>query len=95
MCYTDRQYDNRIRNLKELESLRDDINKQIEAIKADIQGDMGATEEVQTSHFRIRYVTTIRRLFNPTEFKKKHANLYEEFREPKVVRCFTWKELTR
>lgn len=93
MCYTDRQYDRRVRDLMDLRRLRDDIQKQIDALEQDIKTDMGDTEEVTTSRYRISWQTIISKRFDTTSFKAAHEKLYAQFVKPSESRRFTIKEV--
>ena len=93
MCYTKRQYDNRIRDLKELEALKADIEAQIKRIEDDIKTDMGDAEFVQTDHFHIGWRTIISHRFDTKTFKETHRKLYDQFVKPQETRRFTWTEV--
>lgn len=93
MCYTNRQYDNRVRDLKELEALKADIEAQIKRIEDDIKADMGEAELVQTEHFRIDWKRIISNRFDTKAFKETHERLYNKFVTPSETRRFTWKEV--
>lgn len=93
MCYTKRQYDNRVRDLRELEMLKADIEAQIKRIEDDIKSDMGDTEFVQTDHFRIGWQRIISNRFDTKTFKAAHEKLYSQFVKPSESRRFTWTEV--
>lgn len=93
MCYTDRQYDNRARKILDLMYARDDIQKQIDALEAEIKADMGDTERVDTGNYRITWQTIRSQRFDPTAFKAAHEKLYSQFMKPSECRRFTIKEV--
>lgn len=93
MCYTARQYDSRAKKLMELESLKRDIQKQIEAIEADIKADMGATQEVLTGRYRITWQVIVSNRFDPKAFQEDHGKLYDRYKRPTETRRFTVKEV--
>ena len=93
MCYTKRQYDNRIRDLKELEALKADIEAQIKRIEDDIKADMGDAEFVQTDHFHISWRKIISNRFDIKAFKAVHEKLYNQFIKPTTSRRFQYKEV--
>ena len=90
MCYTARQYDTRVKRLVELEALKADLEKQINAIEADIQQDMGDTEEVVTPRFRIKYQTVISQRFDGKSFKAAHEDIYKKYLKPSTCKRFTY-----
>lgn len=93
MCYTMKQYDNRAKKLMDLEYAKRDIQKQIDAIEADIKADMGENQTVQTGNYRISWQVIVSNKFDPTAFKAEHEDLYREFQKQATTRRFTIKEV--
>lgn len=91
--YTNRQYDKRVRELMELESLKADIQKQIDAIEEDIQADMGDTDAVVTKNFVITWKHIISRRFDSKAFKQEHEKLYNQFLTTAESRRFLYKSV--
>lgn len=93
MCYTDKQIDNRIKKLIELETLKADLDKQILAIEEDIKKDMGDSEEVKTSKYRVQFQTILQQRFDTKEFKRANGAMYNKFVKPVISRRFTYKAI--
>ena len=91
MCYTDKQIDNRIQKLIDLEAKRAEIEAQIKAVEADLQNDMGEREEVTTSHYRVTWKTIISNRFDSKAFKAVHEKLYAQFLKPSTSKRFQYK----
>lgn len=89
---TDRQIENRIRKLQELEAQAAEIEKQAEAIRAELKSDLEEkqTEEITTAHgWIIRWKSFITNRFDSKAFKKDHADLYSEYTTASESRRFT------
>ena len=93
MCYTDRQIDNRIKRLIELETLKADLDKQILAIEEELKTDMGDNEEVKTSKYRVQWQTILQQRFDTKAFKASNGALYSKFVKPVVSKRFTYKTI--
>ena len=91
MCYTNRQIDNRIKKLQELEAQKKELESLIADLKEDIQADMGADEIRQTDKFIIRYTTVKTSRFDSKAFKAEHAALYSQYMKETQSRRFTYK----
>ena len=91
MCYTLKQYENRIRKLDALEAQKAALESEIAALKAEIQTDMGDTEAIETDRFIIRWPVIVSNQFDSSAFKADHGELYEAYRRPKESRRFTYK----
>ena len=88
MCYSKRQYDNRIQKLQDLEARKTEIEEQIAKIKEDIQNDMGDKELIETDLFKIRWTRVIGSRFDSKRFKKEQAALYQEYQTATETRRF-------
>ena len=89
---TDRQIENRIRKLQELEAQAAELEKQAEAVRAELKADLEAkgTEEVTTAHgLIVRWKSFITSRFDSKAFKKDHADLYTAYTVPSESRRFT------
>ena len=91
MCYTNRQIDNRMRKLQELEAAKKELENQISAIKEDIQTDMADMEIRETDHFIIRWSTVVTNRFDSKRFKEKHPEMYKDYLKPSQSRRFTYR----
>lgn len=77
----------------ELEAAKRDLQKQIDALEADIKADMGDAEEVLTGNYRIAWKFIISSKFDPAAFKAEHEDLYEAFQKQTTTRRFTVKSV--
>lgn len=93
MCYSNRQYDNRARKILDLMYARDDIQKQIDVLEAEIKQDMGDTEQVDTGNYKITWQVIRSGRFDSKAFKAAHEKLYTQFLKQAVTRRFTIKEV--
>ena len=91
MCYSNRQIDNRIKKLQELEAQKKELEALISGLKEDIQADMGDDEIRQTDRFIIRYTTVKTSRFDSKAFKAEHAALYSQYTKETHSRRFTYK----
>lgn len=88
---TDRQLDNRIRKLIELEAEKKELEKAIDAIKAGIQESMQDAETRETANFTVRYTFVTTSRFDSKRFKEKHPALYDRFTKQTETRRFSYK----
>lgn len=91
MCMTNRQYDNRLKKLAELEEQKKALDEQIKALQDEIKQDMGDTEEINTGKWIIRFTRVVSSRFDSTSFKKEHAKLYKDFCKATESRRFSYK----
>ena len=71
----------KIRELKELKAMADELAAEITAIEDSIKADMTAqgVEELTVDVFTVRYKTVTSNRFDTTAFKKTHADLYAQY----------------
>ncbi|MBR7184691.1 MAG: hypothetical protein IKD37_03690 [Clostridia bacterium] len=81
----------KIRELKELEALIEEAQKEAEAIKDTIKEQMDAegVEEMTVDVYKVRYKTISSSRFDSTAFKKKYSDLYAQFTKQTASRRFT------
>lgn len=91
MCYTNRQIDNRMKKLAELEAQKKELEEQIKALQEDIKQDMGDLEEIDTGKWIVRFTKVISNRFDSAAFKKDHAGLYATYQRPTESRRFSYK----
>lgn len=91
MCYTNRQIDNRLKKLAELEAQKKELEEQIKAIQEDLKADMGDLEEIDTGKWIVRWTKSISNRFDTTAFKKAHSKLYKDFCKETESRRFSYK----
>ncbi len=87
---TERQIDYRMRKLAELEAQKKDIDAQIDNLKAEITGELGERESLETGRFIIRWAKIISNRFDSKLFKADHAALYGEYTKPCESRRFSY-----
>lgn len=90
MCYTMKQFDNRIKKLQDLEAQKKALEDQIAAVKADIQNDMGDAEHVETGTFKINFTKIIGSRFDTRRFKAEQADLYNSYQTVTETRRFSY-----
>ena len=88
---TERMLENRIKKLQVLEEEKKQLEKQIEAVKAEIKSDMDnkGLEERKAGEHIIRFVTIISNRFDSKAFKDRHEKLYKEYMKATESRRFT------
>ena len=91
MCYSNKQIDNRIQKLIDLETKRAEIDAQIKAIEADLQTDMGDREEVVTPTYRVTWKTIFTKRFDSAAFKAVHEKLYNQYMKESTYKRFQYK----
>lgn len=70
---------NKVRELKELISMKSEIEGEIEALKDVIKGEMGDSELLHVGEYTVRNTTVVSQRFDTTAFKKAHTDLYLAF----------------
>lgn len=81
----------KIRELKELKAMAEELTAEITAIEDTIKAEMMArnVEEMTVDVFKVRYKTVISNRFDSKAFKATHANLYSQYTKPTESRRFT------
>lgn len=81
----------KVRELKELKMMAEELAAEITAIEDTIKAEMTAreTEELITGEYKIRWKKVISNRFDTTAFKKTHADLYEQYTKTTETRRFT------
>lgn len=90
MCYTMRQYDNRVRKLARLEAEKKDIEKQIQELQDEIKNSMGDLEAVETELYKISFPFVTSNRFDTTRFKREQAPLYAAYLKESTTRRFSY-----
>lgn len=86
---TDRQIDNRIKKLAELEKEAKRIKQEAEAIKAELIAIMPA-EVLTTSHYKLNYTSYSQKRIDTTALKKKLPEIAEQFTKLTQSHKFTY-----
>lgn len=81
----------KVRELKELKAMADELAAEITSIEDIIKAEMAArnTEEMQIDIFKIRWSKCTSNRFDSTSFKKAMPELYNQFTKPSEYRRFT------
>lgn len=87
---TERQIENRIKKIEELEARKKAIEEQISSLKAEVQEQMQDTETMETAHYTIRWTKVASERFDSKSFKSKHAELFSEYVKSVESRRFSY-----
>ena len=81
----------KVRELKELKTMADELAAEITSIEDIIKAEMTArnTEEMQVDIFKIRWSKCTSNRFDSTSFKKAMPELYNQFTKQSEYRRFT------
>ncbi len=81
----------KVRELKELKAMADELAAEITAIEDAIKAEMTAqgVDEMQVDVFKVRYKTVISSRFDSKAFKTTHAELYTQYTKQTESRRFT------
>ena len=81
----------KIRELKELKAMADELAAEITAIEDAIKAELTAknVEEMQVDVFKVRYKTVISSRFDSKAFKATHAELYDQYTKQTASKRFS------
>lgn len=79
----------KVRELRELMAMADELNAEITAIQDTIKGFMGEREELKAGEYKIRYKTVKSSRFDTIAFKATHQELYNQYAKQTVTRRFS------
>lgn len=81
----------KVRELKELKQMAEEIAAEITAIEDAIKAEMTAreTEEMTVDVFKIRWKVVKSSRFDTAAFKKTHGDLYEQYSKTTETRRFS------
>lgn len=88
---TERQIENRVRKLKEIESQRKALEEQEKALKAEIKKDMESEglEEMKTKNFVIRWKEIISNSLDSKALRTSFPDICEQFTKQSASKRFT------
>lgn len=71
----------KVRELKELKAMADELSAEITAIEDTIKAEMNAqgVDEMIVDVFKVRYKTVISSRFDSKSFKVTHSELYDQY----------------
>lgn len=82
----------KVRELKELQRMAEEITAEMEAIKDEIKATMTAqdTDTITAGEYKVRWTAVTSRRFDTTAFKKIYSDLgYNQFTKESVTRRFS------
>lgn len=81
----------KVRELKELKAMADELAAEITAIEDDLKAEMTAqgVDEMTVDVFKLRYKTVVSSRFDSKAFKATHEELYKQYSKPTECRRFT------
>lgn len=86
---TERQMVNRIKKLQALEQLRDDLDKQIEALKDEIKAEMNDTETMTAGEFVVHWPRVTKDRLDTKAIKIDLPDIYKKYTVPAISRRFS------
>ena len=80
----------KVRELKELKAMAEELAAEIMTIEDAIKGEMLArgTDEMQVDVFKIRWTTVKSKRFDTAAFRQTHSELYDQFTRQTVTKRF-------
>lgn len=81
----------KLRELKELQVMREEIQEEITAIENSLKADMNrkGVDEMTVDIFKVRYKTVISNRFDTKAFKATHSELYSQYTKQTECKRFT------
>ena len=75
------EIEKKIEELKEMETLLEEVKAEAEAIRDELKAEMieRDTEELETDQYIIRWTSVLSNRFDTTNFKKVYGDLYKAF----------------
>ncbi|MBE6964578.1 MAG: hypothetical protein E7441_00915 [Ruminococcaceae bacterium] len=88
---TTQNINEKIRELKELTRMAEEIEAEQEAIKDELKREMELrqVDEISTNEYKVRYKQVTSTRFDSTAFKSKYADLYEQFTKTTTFKRFS------
>lgn len=85
------ELDSKIKELRELRRMADDLQTEIDSITDSIKAEMSTREvdELSGNDWKITWKLVKSRRFDSTAFKKTHAELYDQYCSESATRRFT------
>ena len=79
----------KVRELKELKLMQEELAAEITAIEDALKAAMGEQEEMVCGEYKLTYQTVISSRFDSTRFKKEHADLAAAYTKATSYRRFS------
>lgn len=88
---TAQNINSRIKELKELTRMAEEIEAEKEAIKDELKRELERREvdEISTSEYKVRYKEVTSTRFDSASFKTKYSDLYEQFTKTTTSKRFS------
>lgn len=82
---------NKVRELKELQQMADELTAEIESLKDELKAEMTEqnTDELKVDVFTLRYKAVSTSRFDSKAFKATHAELYNQYTKTTASKRFT------
>ena len=80
---------NKARELKELKTMKEELENEIAAIEDALKAAMGEQEEMFCGEYKLTYQTVSTSRFDSTAFKKEHADLAAAYTKSTTYRRFS------
>lgn len=77
------------RELKELKTMKEELEAEITAIEDALKAAMGEREELLCGEYKLTYQTVSASRFDSTRFKKEHADLANAYTRTTTYRRFS------
>ena len=77
------------RELKELKTMKEELENEIAAIEDSLKAAMGEQEEMLCGEYKLTYQTVSTSRFDSTRFKKEHADLAAAYTKSTTYRRFS------
>lgn len=81
----------KVRELKGLQQMADELTAEIESLKDELKAEMTAEgkDEMTVDVFTLRYKSVTSSRFDSKAFKATHADLYNQYSKPTTSKRFT------
>lgn len=86
---TERQIANRIKKLKEIEAQANELSKQIDALKAEIQNEMQEQEHITVGEYVVNWAKVITNRLDTARIKKELPDIYNQYIKETQSRRFS------
>ena len=85
------EIEKKIAELKEMETLLEEVKAEAEAIRDELKAEMieRDTEELETDQYIIRWTSVLSNRFDTTNFKKVYGDLYKAFTKQVASKRFS------
>jgi predicted phage-related endonuclease len=90
---TDKQLNNRVKKMAELEAQKKELERQIGELKEELKKSMGDEVEVQTDKYVLKNTPYDSVHFDSKSFRIDHERLYRKFVTITQTTRFSWREL--